>query len=197
MIRFSSLVLCLGLAGLTLAHGQTAKDEQTSKQDAARRAFYGTRLDAETHELMQGVWSFTQLEWNGFTWKGQDIDGIAVIGPGHFSMEIHARIALNFSDGVLLQTGTYSYIINALGQIEATTMIGASNLDDPESLRNADRGRVHTFRVQLANDLLILERPGSKMTMRRLPQPKPPFHDRVERAKQRELKERESKQSGG
>lgn len=185
MIRTTSIAL-LALAGLALA--QVPRQKPPLDKEAARRAFYGGHIDAAAHQQMQGIWRIQRMEWEGTVWQGQQLEGIALIDAGHLSIEINADVSFDPDDGSIVhQSGIFRYRFNELGELETTTLIGLSNIEDTAYFVTAEPGEVRTFRVRLTNEILILERLGTRITMRRLPQPNPPFHDRVERQKQREL----------
>jgi len=170
--RLSSLALCAGLAGLALAQSPREPGPPQGKT----QSFYSDRVDAATHEAMQGVWTLEQFEWDGERFGGRDLRGIALIDAGHLALEVHVRAYANDAEVLLFQSGIYRYQFNAAGEVELIALIGGDNVADLLELSAIPPGTTSRYRMRLAEDILILERPGTRLQLRRTIQPNPPFY---------------------
>lgn len=200
IVRLTSIALCLTLAGLALAQstrrGQGPVSQPGQEEARIPPSFYSQRVTPEIHEDMQGVWRIEKQEWNGKVWAGRDTAGFALIDEGHMAIELHLRVyfntGINSGDEMLLQTGIYRYDFNDFGELETHALIGSNNVDDTPAVTATRPGQISRFRVRLAGDVLILERPGSSMTLRRTQPPPPPFF--VEKEAERKRLEKEAEE---
>ena len=172
-------------AGRTAIRGT----QQGGREGRIPNSFYSDTVSADTHRDMQGVWRLEKLEWNGDVWDARDLAGFALIGPGHVALEVHARILVNTAEEMLVQTGIYRYDFNDVGELVLHALIGTDNIQEPLETSPTPPGQQSRYRVTLAEDVLILARPQSRMQLRRAIQPSPPFSnpkrerqlDRIER----------------
>ena len=172
--RLPSLALCAVLAGLALA--RSPREPGSAQNPGKKQSFYTDLVDAGTHAAMQGVWNLELFEWNSQRFGGADLRGVALFAEGHAALETHLRGYDNVAEVMLFQSGIYRYRFDETGQLQLIALIGCENVSDPLTLSTLSPGTTSSYRVRLAGDVLILERPGARLQLRRAIQPNPPFY---------------------
>ena len=173
--RLSNAALALVLAGLSLA-----QEPRDPSQGYVPPRSFGP-VDAKVHAGMQGIWKVEKAEWDEIgTFSGQDLEGRMLIDEGHLAYEVHASVYDDLDEEYLLfESGVSRYQFSPVGELETITMVGADNLTSLLELSTARPGEIIRFRVRLAGDVLLLDRADARFSLRRVPSPKPPFHDRI------------------
>jgi hypothetical protein len=174
--RLSNVALALVLAGLSLAQ------ERDDKPVYVPPRTFGP-IDFQVHEDMQGIWKFERLEWAELgLFQGRDLEGFMLIDEGHIAFEIHAFTLGDADERLLLfQSGVWRYQFTPVGELEMISMIGCDNRVTVLGFDLARTGESTRYKVRLAGDVLHLDRQSARFTLRRVPSPKPPFHDRIPR----------------
>jgi hypothetical protein len=177
-IRPTTIAFALALAGLTLAQEPRGRAEDQSSRPAAPRG-YG-QIDASVHKAMQGIWKIEKIDWETEHFQGQDLAGFMLIDEGHLAFEVHARAYDDRNAEILaFQSGISRYQFSPVGELETISMVGSDNFGNFYDLEAVPPGEVRRSRVRLAGDVMLIDRPDSHISLRRVPSPKPPFHDRL------------------
>lgn len=172
--RLSNVALALVLAGLSLAQEPDPKPAYVPPRTFGQ-------IDFKVHEGMQGIWKFEKLEWRDIgRFQGRDLEGFMLIDEGHLAFEIHA---FTYDDAhvrlLLFQSGVSRYQFTPVGELEMISMIGCDNRVTLLGFDLARTGETTRYRVRLAGDVLFLDRSDAHISLRRVPSPLPPFHDRA------------------
>jgi hypothetical protein len=172
--RLSNVALALVLTGLSLAQ---ERDPQPAY--VPPRTF--GPIDFKVHQDMQGIWKFEKLEWRELgRFQGRELEGFMLIDEGHLAFEIHAFTYGDAHERLLLfQSGVSRYQFTPVGELETISMIGCDNKVTILGFDLAQVGETTRYKVRVAGDVLHLDRHNAHLTLRRVPSPDPPFHDRV------------------
>ena len=172
--RLSNVALALVLTGLSLAQERAPKPAYVPPRTFGQ-------IDFKAYQDMQGIWRFEKLTWRELgTFQGRDLEGFMLIDEGHIAFEIHAFTYGDADERLLLfQSGVSRYQFTPVGELEMISMIGCDNLVTILGFDLAKTGVTTRYKVRLGGDVLHLDRQNAQLTLRRVPVPDPPFHDRL------------------
>lgn len=162
------------LAPLAIALSFATPQEPKGQEPAKPRPGIFESVEVQTarnREGILGAWQLTRGEIPAFGVGGGGVAGYALFLDGYMSMEIHVIANKGSrSSETLFQTGTHRWMMEDNGTLNTYGLIGTHNITESEDFDFEQPGERRSYRVQLQNEQLILERTdrSSRLTFTRL-----------------------------
>lgn len=111
-------------------------------------------------ELLVGAWQLERIESAQMPLSPGDVVGYALFLDGYMALEIHgvSRVGLEYSEGQFFQSGFHRYVLDGLGGLETSSLIGVTNLTEDETIIFQSPGDRRRFRASISEERLTLVR---------------------------------------
>lgn len=154
-------------------------------------------LKRSLEEQLQGAWQLTAVVHKEVPQTNSTFSGYMLVLPDHLSIDMHLVMKSQHPSGQdmpFFQSGVHRWRIAGPMQLETSSLIGTSNVNDWEAWTFEVPNVKRVFSMVLKQDTLILDRKGeSRMTFRKIP--RLPYPGRtLESEKEREDEERAAKE---
>jgi hypothetical protein len=172
-MRIEIITSLLGIALLSAAAVVTPIQEQEEDfeeefDDSAWTEFLPpskeqTKRNMVMDKLLQGAWQLVEFEADDMDDYNRHDRGIALFGPGFFSIEMHIAYEAveDFPNEIHFQSGTFRYRFDDEGQMLAKLSIGSAYDRLMRRMRFERPGSVRTFAIEVTESTLELRRePG-------------------------------------
>jgi hypothetical protein len=150
-------------------------------------------------ERLQGAWQLVGVTYQDVQQVNSSLAGYMLVLPEYLSIEMHLMMRSQFKaefDRPFFQSGVHRWRIVQPMQLETSSLIGNSNVNDYESWLFETPGTKRTFQMVLNETSLVLERRGeSRMTFKKLP--RLPYPGRTLEFDKEQREEKKSDEAAG
>jgi hypothetical protein len=157
-------------------------------------------LKRSLEEQLLGAWQLTGVIHKDVPQANSTFSGYMLVLPDHLSIDMHLVMRSQHpseQDMPFFQSGVHRWRIAGPMQLETSSLIGTSNVNDLEAWTFEVPNVKRVFSMVLKADTLVLDRKGeSRMTFRKIP--RMPYPGRtLEFEKERKEGERAAKEKEG